>query len=95
MGERQEGGESYSEVVSSRAGAAGSGVGGVAARPAAVASCGGGAPAWKEGRGKVGEVHWTMRKLYWGSIWIEEGRSRGFRGERAAGGVHDGGKGVL
>ena len=35
VGERQEGGESYSEVVSSRSGAAGSGVGGVAARPAA------------------------------------------------------------
>ena len=31
MGERQEGGESYSEVVSSRSGAAGSGVGGGAA----------------------------------------------------------------
>ena len=44
VGERQEGGESYSEVVSSRVGAAGRGVDGVAARPAAVASCGGGAP---------------------------------------------------
>ena len=38
--------ESYSEVVFSRSGAAGRGVGGGAAKPAAVASCGGGAPAW-------------------------------------------------
>ena len=54
---------------------------------------GGGAPV-REGRsGPAGKVHWTTRKLSWGSIWVEEGRSRGFCGERAAGGgsVREGG----
>ena len=27
--------------------------------------------------GPAGEVQWTTRKLSWGSIWVEEGRSRG------------------
>ena len=31
-------------------------------------------------------MHWTTRKLFWGLIWVEEGRSKGFRDERAAGG---------
>ena len=45
VGERLEEIESYSEVVFSRSGAAGRGVGGGAARPAAVASCGDGCSA--------------------------------------------------
>ena len=51
VGERIEEIESYSEVVSSRSGVAGRGVGGGAARPVAVvvASCGGGAPMWEGG----------------------------------------------
>ena len=65
--------------------------GGVAARPAAVASCDGGAPARQEGQGQSGELHGPMRKLARGLIGVGEDRSRGFRGERAAGGVHDGG----
>jgi hypothetical protein len=69
--------ESYSEVVFSRSGAAGRGVGGGAARPAVVASCGGSAPAWEEGRGQAGKVYWTTRKLSWGSIWVEEGGAGG------------------
>ena len=39
-------------------------------------------------------MHWTTRKLCWGLIWVEAGRSRGFRGERVAGWVHDGGGNV-
>ena len=42
-----------------------------------------------------------MRKLFWGSIWVEEGRRRGLRGglrrnggHGAGGGVLDGGKGL-
>ena len=57
-------------------------VGGVAARPAAVASCGGGAPAREEGQGQAGELHGAMRKLARGLIGVGEGRSRGFRGRR-------------
>jgi hypothetical protein len=56
--------------------------GGVAARPAAVASCGGGAPAREEGQGQAGELHGAMRKLAQGLIGVGEGRSWGFRGER-------------
>ena len=81
MGERQEGGESYSEVVFSSSGAAGRGVGGGAARPAAVASCGDGAPAVRGGGEQAWELHGAMRKLSWGSIWVEEGRRRKFDGE--------------
>ena len=56
--------------------------GGVAARPAAVASCGGGAPAREEGQGQARELHGAMRKLAQGLIGVGEGRSRGFRGRR-------------
>ena len=69
-------------------------VGGGAARSAAVASCDGGAPAREEGQGPAGELHGAMRKLARGLIGVGEGRSREFRGGRAAGGVHDGGGGV-
>ena len=69
-------------------------VGGGAARSAAVASCDGGAPAREEGQGQAGELHGAMRKLARGLIGAGEGRSREFRGGRAAGGVHDGGGGV-
>ena len=68
MGERQEGGESYSEVGLLRSGAAGSGVGGVAAQPAAVASCGGVAPVRVGGRQPAGELHGATRKLARGFI---------------------------
>ena len=57
-------------------------VGGVAARPAVVASCDGGPPAREEGQGQTGELHGTMRKLARGLIGVGEGRSWGFRGER-------------
>ena len=70
-------------------------VGGGAQGAAAAAAADDGAPVWEEGQEPAGELHGAMRKLSWGSIWVEEGRSRGFRGERAAGGVHDGGEGVL
>jgi len=69
-------------------------VGGVAARPAAVASCDGGAPARQEGQEQAGELHGAMRKLARGSIGIGEGRSREVRGGRVAGDVHDGDGGV-
>ena len=61
---------------------------------AAAAAAGGGAPVWEEGQGQAGELHGAMRKLQWGLIWVGAGRSREFRGGRAAGGVHDGGGGV-
>ena len=57
-------------------------VGGVAARPAAVASCGGGAPAREEGQGQAGELHGALRKLARGWIGVGEGRSREVRGGR-------------
>ena len=57
-------------------------VGGVAARPAAVASCGGGAPTREEGQGQAGELHGAMRKLARGLIGGGEGRSKEFRGGR-------------
>ena len=61
---------------------------------AAAAVAGGGAPAREEGQGQAGELHGALRKLQWGLIWAGAGRSREFRGGRAAGGVHDGGGGV-
>ena len=57
-------------------------VGGVAARPAAVVSCGGGAPAALGGGVWVVEHRWEVRELVGESIWVEEGRKRGFRGGR-------------
>ena len=57
-------------------------VGGVAARPAAVASCGGCAPAALGGGVWVVEHRWEVRELVGESIWVEEGRKRGFRGGR-------------
>ena len=69
-------------------------VGGVAARPAAVASCGGGAPPALGGGGWVVEHRCEVGELVGESVWVEQGWKRGFRGERADGGVHDGGGGV-
>ena len=60
-------------------------VGGVAARPAAVASCGGGAPAALGGGGWVVEHRWEVRELVSESVWVKEGRKRGFRGGRRIG----------
>ena len=57
-------------------------VSGVAARPAAVASCGGGAPTALGGGVWVVEHRWEVRELVGVSIWVEEGRKRGFRGGR-------------
>ena len=57
-------------------------VGGVAARPAAVASCGGGAPAALGSGVWVVEHRWEVMKLVGESIWIEGGRKREFRGGR-------------
>ena len=48
-------------------------------RPAA--DCGGAAPAVRGGGERVWELHGAMRKLYWGSIWVEEGRRAGLHGE--------------
>ena len=57
-------------------------VGGVAARPAAVASCGGGAPAALGGGGWVVEHRWEVGELVGESVWVEEGWKRGFCGGR-------------
>ena len=57
-------------------------VGGVAARPAAVASCGGGAPAALGGGGWVVEHRWEVGELVGESVRVEEGRKRGFHGRR-------------
>ena len=57
-------------------------VGGVAARPAAVASCGGGTPATLGGGGWVVEHRWEVRELVGESVWVGKGRKRGFRGGR-------------
>ena len=68
-------------------------VGGVAARPAVVASCGGSAPTALGGGVWVVEHRWEVRELVGESIWVEEGRKRGFRGGRrtaAPGGDGDG-----
>ena len=59
-----------------------SSVDGVAARPAAVESCGGGALAALGGGGWVVEHRWEVRELVGESIWVEEGRKRRFRGGR-------------
>ena len=57
-------------------------VGGGAAQSAAVASCGGGAPAALGGGGWVDEHRWEVGDLVGESVWVEEGRKRGFRGGR-------------
>ena len=59
-------------------------VGGVAAQPAVVASCGGGPPTALGGGGWVVEHRWEVGELVGESIWVEEGRKRGFRGGRWA-----------
>ena len=46
-----------------------------------VADGGGAAPAVRGGGEQVWELHGAMRKLSWGSIWVKEGRRRGFDGE--------------
>ena len=74
VGERIEEIESYLDVVFSRSGAAGRGVGGGAARPVAVASCGDGAPAVRGEGEQVWELHGAMRKVSVGSIGTEEYR---------------------
>ena len=45
------------------------------------AAGGGAAPAVRGGGEQVWELHGAMRKLSWGSIWVKEGRRRGFDGE--------------
>ena len=49
-------------------------VGGVAARPAVVASCGGGAPAALGSGGWVVEHRWEVGELVGESVWVEKER---------------------
>ena len=88
--ERLEEIESYSEVVFSRSGAAGRGVGGGAELGAAVADGGGGAPMAKGEQGRVGEHRWRVGKLAAGSVGREEGRRRGLSGGLGGGDGHVG-----